>query len=107
MWKSLGDKTDIERHDEQRHPRRVRTNVPAIIILIVGFAVNSYTGSELIARWTGSMETYFTIQRIVCATSIAASLLLAGWKFRRNDREVDVMLLVLALLFLVILVTSR
>lgn len=95
MWKSIGDKFEIEPHNEQKHPRKIRTNVFVLVILILAFIVTRSVFREKAIAWIGSTEVYNSIIMIVYALCIIATILLFLMKYIKNKHEVDIGLVVL------------
>mgnify|MGYP006995773077 CR=1 FL=1 len=104
MWKSIGDRFDIEPHNHQRHPRRIKTNVFAVCILILTFVVSSFTVREKLIALIGSDEVYDGIRMGVYILSLIATLLLIMIKYLKNDREIDVVLIFLMIILILICV---
>lgn len=104
MWKSIGDRFDIEPHNHQRHPRKIKTNVFVMCILIVTFIVSSFTVREKLIALIGSAEVYDGIRMGVYIFSLVAILLLILIKYLKNDREIDVVLIFLMIILMLIFI---
>lgn len=98
IWKSIGDKSDIEHHDEQKHPRKINTNSYLIAILLLNFIVESFTFREVLGNPFSSNELYNIIETVVNLSSIVAVLALVILKYAKNNRELDCGLLLLLFL---------
>lgn len=104
MWKSIGDRFDIEPHNHQRHPRKIKTNVFVACILILTFVVSSFTVRKKSIALIGSAEVYDGIRMGVYILSLIATLLLIMIKYLKNDREIDVVLIFLMIMLVIICV---
>lgn len=104
MWKSIGDRFDIEPHNQQKHPRRIKTNVFTVCILIFTFVISSFTVREKSIALIGSAEVYDGIRMGVYILSLIATLLLITVKYLKNDREIDVVLIFLMIILILIFV---
>jgi hypothetical protein len=90
MWKSFGDKYDIERHDNQKHHRKIKSNLIVEILCVVTFL------SDIIQSDDGF--NYF-IPLVCCVLSVLVCVFLAVFKWVRNNKELDTFLLMSILLF--------
>lgn len=104
MWKSIGDRFDIEPHNNQRHPRRIKTNIFVVCILILTFVVSSFTVREKLIALIGSAEVYDGIRMGVYILSLIATLLLIMIKYLKNNHEIDVVLIFLMIILMIICV---
>ena len=104
MWKSLGDRNDIIKHCAADSPRRIKTNVYVIILLIINFILFSFSFRELLLN-VMSVDTYdiLCMGVLTLSTLLACGLFVA--KYYLNKKEVDVAILctivMLALIFII------
>ncbi len=102
MWKSIGDKFEIEPHDEQKHPRKIKTNAYLLFILILIFLITRYTFREKMIEWIGSAEVYDIFMLAICGICTILIGILFLLKYIKNKREVDVGLIIAFFMFLLI-----
>lgn len=90
MWRSLGDKWDLVRHDNEKSPRKIKTNIVMIIVLVVSFILGSYTFNEYMQP-LGTFYRY--IPFIIDILAVLLCCVLAVLKWIKNDKEIDMLLL--------------
>ncbi|MDE5638941.1 MAG: hypothetical protein K2I47_03995, partial [Odoribacter sp.] len=97
MWKSIGDKFEIEPHDEQKHPRKVKTNTYLLFILILLFLITRYTVREKVIGWIGTADLYDKVVLAICYISTVSIGILFLLKYIKNSYEIDVALIIIFL----------
>ena len=104
MWKSLGDHSDIIKHQKNDYPRRISTNVYAIATLVINFILLSYTFKDLLLRVI-SIDTYDIICIGVLITSILLICGLFVAKYFLNKKEIDIALIFISIVLIIITTT--
>ena len=96
MWNSIGDKYDVSRHDDQKRPRKFKSNPIILILLLLCFVVSTFRFYALTdGTWIGR---YLPIIVYCISAVLCAVMLLLKWK--RNEKEFDILLFVSFLCFL-------
>jgi len=93
--KTFGDKYDIIRHDDAEYPRKIKSNTIVIVLIIATFLVNTFSDRLLPDT---KFSTYFPFG--LSLASALACLVLYWLKWRKNNKEQDVILFVAIVLFL-------
>ncbi len=105
MWKSIGDKFEIEPHDEQKHPRKVKTNTYLLFILILVFVSTRYTFREKMIGLIGNADIYNMVILAICGVCFLLTLMLFLFKYFKNKKEIDLFLLCISI-FLLLFITN-
>lgn len=96
MWYSFGDKHEIIRRECKTGRRRVDATLPVVIALCACFVVTRHF-------FVSGVDDYRLIQQIVFAASGGIILMMGIIKFLRNDRELDIALILVLVIILIIL----
>lgn len=96
MWKSIGDKWDLNKHDEGKNPRKFRTNGIMIAILIILYLA----GSIIFMHVRPEAMFYYYIPAILGALATVASGVMLWLKWKKNNQELDIWLIAAIVVFI-------
>lgn len=97
MWKSWGDKYEIISYDEKKRPRKIK-KVGIYIVLLVILYVLSLGSIAIHIKPETSFYYYIPFIIGLCSISVCLSLFYLKWK--KNDGECDLALLLAAAIFI-------
>lgn len=86
MWYSLGDKYEIVKEKKQR---KFNSTIPSLIVLCCLFVANSW----IFEKSLPSSAFYNSIPIIVAIAAMTASLVMLIIKYKKNNKELDLLLI--------------
>lgn len=102
LWKSFGDKIDIVPHDNDKRPRKIKTNILSVSLLIVLYIAGSVVFFQL--RTENMFLRYLPAVLGCAAIIITCVFMLLKWK--KNNGEFDIALLLFLAIFVYYTITT-